>query len=99
MELGNNLSELNQEKLLVLHDLNKLEKNNSLEFAQKLKLKWSMEGDENSCFFHAYLKRRRRSLAIGVSNIMGCGLTLFLLLKIYFLSITLRDLRDPWMLL
>ncbi|GJW48597.1 putative RNA-directed DNA polymerase, eukaryota, reverse transcriptase zinc-binding domain protein [Tanacetum coccineum] len=38
--------------------------NSHLSLAQKAKLKWALEGDENSSFFHSTLKKKRRHLAI-----------------------------------
>nr|GEX95635.1 RNA-directed DNA polymerase, eukaryota [Tanacetum cinerariifolium] len=48
----------------VIQSLFDLEKIESLEIAQKVKIKWSIEGDENSKFFHGILKRKRNQLAI-----------------------------------
>ncbi|GJZ89135.1 RNA-directed DNA polymerase, eukaryota, reverse transcriptase zinc-binding domain protein [Tanacetum coccineum] len=44
-----------------LHDLDKIE---SLEIAQKAKIKWSIEGDENYKYFHGILNKKRNQLAI-----------------------------------
>ncbi|GKB52775.1 hypothetical protein Tco_0903528 [Tanacetum coccineum] len=44
-----------------LHDLGKLE---SMEIAQKSKIKWSIEGDENSKYFHGILNKKRNQTAI-----------------------------------
>ncbi|PWA43052.1 RNA-directed DNA polymerase, eukaryota [Artemisia annua] len=41
-----------------------LEKNESMDLALKLKLKWGLEGDENSKIFHYILKKKRRKAAI-----------------------------------
>nr|GEW86342.1 hypothetical protein [Tanacetum cinerariifolium] len=34
------------------------------DIAQKAKIKWAIEGDENTSFFHSMLKKKRRQLAI-----------------------------------
>ncbi|GJR29057.1 RNA-directed DNA polymerase, eukaryota [Tanacetum coccineum] len=48
----------------VIQSLFELEKIESLEIAQKVKIKWSIEGDENSNFFHGILNKKRNKLAI-----------------------------------
>nr|GEY71683.1 RNA-directed DNA polymerase, eukaryota [Tanacetum cinerariifolium] len=44
-----------------LHDTNQLEARDSL---QKSKVKWSIEGDENSRFFHSIINKKRSQLSI-----------------------------------
>ncbi|GJV26880.1 RNA-directed DNA polymerase, eukaryota [Tanacetum coccineum] len=46
---------------LRLHDLNSLI---SQEMAQKAKVRWAIEGDENSKFFHGVINKKRSQLAI-----------------------------------
>ncbi|GJX20809.1 hypothetical protein Tco_0223486 [Tanacetum coccineum] len=36
----------------------------SMEFAQKAKIKWSIEGDENTKYYHDIINKRRNNLAI-----------------------------------
>ncbi|GJR49954.1 zinc finger, CCHC-type containing protein [Tanacetum coccineum] len=45
----------------ILDDILSLE---SKDLAQKAKIKWAIEGDENTNFFHGTLKKKRRQLAI-----------------------------------
>ncbi|GJY32993.1 RNA-directed DNA polymerase, eukaryota, reverse transcriptase zinc-binding domain protein [Tanacetum coccineum] len=54
---------LNQRMYVVksLQDLDKLE---SLEVAQKAKIKWSIKGDENSKYYHGILNKKRSQLVI-----------------------------------
>nr|GEW51116.1 reverse transcriptase domain-containing protein [Tanacetum cinerariifolium] len=48
-----------------------LKKNESIEVAQKAKIEWSIEGEENSKFFHGIINKKRNNLAIyGVTD---CG--------------------------
>ncbi|GKD39143.1 putative RNA-directed DNA polymerase, eukaryota, reverse transcriptase zinc-binding domain protein, partial [Tanacetum coccineum] len=49
------------ELVKILEDLDRLE---AKDLAQKAKVKWALEGDENSSFFHSSLKKKRRQLAI-----------------------------------
>lgn len=46
-----------------------------MDVAQKLKLKWGVEGDENSKFFHSMLKRKRRKMAINGLSVDGSWIT------------------------
>ncbi|GKC66704.1 RNA-directed DNA polymerase, eukaryota, reverse transcriptase zinc-binding domain protein [Tanacetum coccineum] len=50
-----------RDSMQILGDLDRREAN---DFAQKSKIKWATDGDENSKFFHGMLKRRRSQLAI-----------------------------------
>ncbi|GKC72784.1 RNA-directed DNA polymerase, eukaryota [Tanacetum coccineum] len=47
--------------LNLLHDLDKLE---SMEAAQKAKIKWAIEGDENSKYYHGILNKKRNQSTI-----------------------------------
>ncbi|GKD23471.1 hypothetical protein Tco_1225174 [Tanacetum coccineum] len=46
------------------HDLQVLEKNDSVDLAQKAKIKWAIEGDENTKLYHGIVKKKTRHLAI-----------------------------------
>ncbi|GJW49971.1 RNA-directed DNA polymerase, eukaryota [Tanacetum coccineum] len=48
----------------VCKSLKDMEKLYSLEMAQKAKIKWAVEGDENSKYFHGILNKKRNQLAI-----------------------------------
>ncbi|GKE18935.1 RNA-directed DNA polymerase, eukaryota [Tanacetum coccineum] len=50
--------------MCVRNSLHELEKIESLEIAQKVKIKWSIEGDEYSKYFHGILNKKRNQLAI-----------------------------------
>nr|GEV65195.1 RNA-directed DNA polymerase, eukaryota [Tanacetum cinerariifolium] len=45
----------------MLHDINQMEAKDSF---QKSKIKWAIEGDENSKFFHGIINKKRSQLAI-----------------------------------
>ncbi|GKC55339.1 RNA-directed DNA polymerase, eukaryota [Tanacetum coccineum] len=49
------------ESIRILGDIHRVEAN---DLAQKARIKWALEGDENSSFFYATLKKKRRQLAI-----------------------------------
>ncbi|GJV55335.1 RNA-directed DNA polymerase, eukaryota [Tanacetum coccineum] len=48
----------------VIHSLLDIDKRNATEMAQKAKIRWCIEGDENSSFFHGMLNKRRSQLSI-----------------------------------
>nr|GEU35773.1 RNA-directed DNA polymerase, eukaryota, reverse transcriptase zinc-binding domain protein [Tanacetum cinerariifolium] len=48
----------------VVNLLQKVEKKNSLEAAQKAKIKWAIEGDENSKYYHGVINKKRNQLSI-----------------------------------
>ncbi|GKD38704.1 RNA-directed DNA polymerase, eukaryota, partial [Tanacetum coccineum] len=47
-----------------MNNLINLERMESIELAQKAKIQWSIEGDENSNFFHGIINKKRNNLAI-----------------------------------
>nr|GEW05493.1 RNA-directed DNA polymerase, eukaryota, reverse transcriptase zinc-binding domain protein [Tanacetum cinerariifolium] len=44
--------------------LQEVEKKNSLEAGQKVKIKWAIEGDENSKYYHGVINKKRNQLSI-----------------------------------
>ncbi|GJZ75704.1 RNA-directed DNA polymerase, eukaryota [Tanacetum coccineum] len=71
IEAGNAGSEdkvLRQSKIRRLKEIDKQE---HIDMSQKVKIKWGIEGDENTKFFHGALNKKRRSLAI--NDIMKDG--------------------------
>ncbi|GJZ15913.1 RNA-directed DNA polymerase, eukaryota [Tanacetum coccineum] len=50
-----------RDSIKILDDIQRME---AKDLAQKAKVKWAIEGDENTSFFHGTLKKKRRQLAI-----------------------------------
>nr|GEW67219.1 RNA-directed DNA polymerase, eukaryota, reverse transcriptase zinc-binding domain protein [Tanacetum cinerariifolium]GEW67328.1 RNA-directed DNA polymerase, eukaryota, reverse transcriptase zinc-binding domain protein [Tanacetum cinerariifolium] len=48
----------------VVNLLQEVEKKNSLEVAQKAKIKWAIEGDENFKYYHGVINKKRNQLSI-----------------------------------
>ncbi|GKC63932.1 RNA-directed DNA polymerase, eukaryota, reverse transcriptase zinc-binding domain protein [Tanacetum coccineum] len=64
MDQGNSSEEdliQRRDSCKILSDIDRLE---AKDIAQKAKVKWTLEGDENTKFFHGMLKKKRRQLAI-----------------------------------
>nr|GEW74079.1 putative RNA-directed DNA polymerase, eukaryota, reverse transcriptase zinc-binding domain protein [Tanacetum cinerariifolium] len=53
-----------EDQLNAMNNLTNLERMKSIELAQKAKIKWSIEGDENSKKFHGIINKQRNNLAI-----------------------------------
>nr|GFA38625.1 RNA-directed DNA polymerase, eukaryota [Tanacetum cinerariifolium] len=53
-----------EERMRIMSKLADLEKIDSIELAQKAKIKWSIEGDENSKYFHGIINKQRNNIAI-----------------------------------
>nr|GEW70188.1 RNA-directed DNA polymerase, eukaryota [Tanacetum cinerariifolium] len=53
----------------IVRDLQAINKKDSIDVAQKSKVKWAIKGDENTKFFHGVVNKKRRYLAIkGILN-------------------------------
>nr|GFB31554.1 RNA-directed DNA polymerase, eukaryota [Tanacetum cinerariifolium] len=48
----------------IIKDIQEVEKVDNLEAAQKAKIKWAIEGDENTKFYHGILNKKRNQLCI-----------------------------------
>ena len=81
---GEASDDLIRERRGILGDLSNLEKVRSLDVAHKVKSTWAVEGDENSAFFHALLKKRRSQLMIRGLLLMGSGFRSLLVLRRIF---------------
>ncbi|GJR52816.1 hypothetical protein Tco_1403337 [Tanacetum coccineum] len=64
IEQGNVDSDIMSRRSHVMKDLQDLEAKEKMELAQKAKIKWSIEGDENSKYFHGILNKKQNQLVI-----------------------------------
>nr|GEW85311.1 RNA-directed DNA polymerase, eukaryota [Tanacetum cinerariifolium] len=51
-------------RITLLNDLQEHNNRNAMEISQKAKIRWSIEGDENSKYFHGIMNKKRSQLAI-----------------------------------
>ncbi|GJX83173.1 reverse transcriptase domain-containing protein [Tanacetum coccineum] len=61
---GGSNKEILSDRSLLLKELNDINSIDSLEAAQKSKVRWAIEGNENTKFFHGILNSKRSQLAI-----------------------------------
>ncbi|GJY31196.1 RNA-directed DNA polymerase, eukaryota [Tanacetum coccineum] len=61
---GNVSPEVLEERLEILNKIYSLTNTESCELAQKAKVQWAVEGDENTKKFHGIINKRRNNLAI-----------------------------------
>ncbi|GJT68410.1 retrotransposon protein, putative, ty1-copia subclass [Tanacetum coccineum] len=64
LDKGEATSDDLEDRLNAMNSLSNLERMESFELAQKAKIKWSIEGDENSKYFHGIINKKQNNLAI-----------------------------------
>ncbi|GKA35749.1 RNA-directed DNA polymerase, eukaryota, partial [Tanacetum coccineum] len=64
IDSGSGSDEIVKKRLEVINSLQEIDKLQAMETAQKAKIKWCIEGDENSSFFHGMLNKKRSQLSI-----------------------------------
>nr|GEY24798.1 RNA-directed DNA polymerase, eukaryota, reverse transcriptase zinc-binding domain protein [Tanacetum cinerariifolium] len=64
IDQGNGNEEIVKQRSEIVSKLLHIDKLSSVEMAQKAKVKWSIEGDENTSFFHGVINKKRNLLDI-----------------------------------
>ncbi|GJS31327.1 RNA-directed DNA polymerase, eukaryota [Tanacetum coccineum] len=64
IDRGDGNDSVTSKRVDILNDLNDLNNIRMMEVAQKSKIRWAIEGDENSSFFHGMLNKKRRTLNV-----------------------------------
>nr|GEX57522.1 RNA-directed DNA polymerase, eukaryota, reverse transcriptase zinc-binding domain protein [Tanacetum cinerariifolium] len=64
LDKGNGLPDDLTKRVNLFRDLKDIDHKDSIDLAQKAKIIWAVEGDENSKFFHGIVNKKRRHLAI-----------------------------------
>ncbi|GJU57971.1 RNA-directed DNA polymerase, eukaryota [Tanacetum coccineum] len=64
LDKGMSNDDIINEQTSLLKDLQDFNKQHSLGMAQKSKIRWAIEGDENSKYFHGIINKKRSQLAI-----------------------------------
>jgi len=70
-EMGPITIEDQEKRQKSIKDLEMINRKETLDLAQKARLKWSVEGDENSKFYHAMINRKRKIMSIRGIKIDG----------------------------
>ncbi|GKB32575.1 hypothetical protein Tco_0871976 [Tanacetum coccineum] len=77
-------------RIKLLHEIDKFDSFEAVDSIQKARIKWDVEGDENSKFFHSLINQKRRNNSI--NGIMHEALG-WLLKEIH---VTLAHLEKKW---
>ncbi|GJZ46699.1 RNA-directed DNA polymerase, eukaryota, reverse transcriptase zinc-binding domain protein [Tanacetum coccineum] len=61
---GSAMPSYNNHRLILFQEIQKIDKFASMDLIQKARVKWDIEGDENSKFFHGLINQKRRNQMI-----------------------------------
>nr|GFA96303.1 RNA-directed DNA polymerase, eukaryota [Tanacetum cinerariifolium] len=64
IESGKVMDVTSSKRMEVINSMHNINKTHAIESLQKAKIKWAVEGDENSHFFHGILNKRRKQMSI-----------------------------------
>ncbi|GJX70697.1 RNA-directed DNA polymerase, eukaryota, reverse transcriptase zinc-binding domain protein [Tanacetum coccineum] len=75
IDRGDGTDSVTNRRMEVVRLIQEMEKAENLEVAQKAKIKWAIEGDENSKYYHGVLNKKRGRLAI--RGVLADGIVTF----------------------
>ncbi|GJZ43695.1 RNA-directed DNA polymerase, eukaryota [Tanacetum coccineum] len=64
IDKGKGSDDIVNKRMEVLNSMQHFDKIQAMDIAQKAKIKWAIEGDENSRYYHGVLNKKRRQLSI-----------------------------------
>ncbi|GKE78152.1 hypothetical protein Tco_1544272 [Tanacetum coccineum] len=82
-------------RLNLLHELEIIDKFASMDLIQKARVKWDIEGDENTKFFYGLINQKRRNQMINGIMVEGNWITDPSLIKDAFFSILQSQIPSP----
>ncbi|GJT40784.1 RNA-directed DNA polymerase, eukaryota, reverse transcriptase zinc-binding domain protein [Tanacetum coccineum] len=88
---GSALPSDTKNRLNLLHELEIIDKFASMDLIQKARVKWDIEGDENTKFFHGLINQKRRNQMINGIMVEGNWITDPSLIKDAFFNFTNMD--------
>ncbi|GJU10293.1 RNA-directed DNA polymerase, eukaryota [Tanacetum coccineum] len=95
LDKGKGDSDVINQRAVIFKSLQDIEKLDSKEVAQKVKIKWAIEGDENSKYYHGVLNKRRSQLTIRGILVDGTWIDSPSLVKSEFLSHFTNRFNQP----
>ncbi|GJV12474.1 RNA-directed DNA polymerase, eukaryota [Tanacetum coccineum] len=72
---GRSNEEILNKRIMLINELQEINSKTAIELSQKAKIRWSIEGDEKSKYFHGILNKKRSQLAIRGALVNGDWIT------------------------
>nr|GEX03168.1 RNA-directed DNA polymerase, eukaryota [Tanacetum cinerariifolium] len=82
-----------RDAIRVLNDVDKLD---SIDIAQKARVRWALEGDENTSFFHGVVKKGGDNLLLKVFSLMAIGWKILIVSNESSMIILREFLKHPF---
>ncbi|GKC52415.1 RNA-directed DNA polymerase, eukaryota, reverse transcriptase zinc-binding domain protein [Tanacetum coccineum] len=93
IDVGSAMPSDNDHCLILLQEIEKIDKFASIDLIQKARVKWDIEGDENSKFFHGLINQKRQNKMINGIMVEGNWITNPCLIKDDFLQFYKRKFQ------
>ncbi|GJV55470.1 hypothetical protein Tco_1456475 [Tanacetum coccineum] len=95
IDQGKSNEEVVNSRSILLKELQELSSLDALEISQKAKIRWSIEGDENTKYFHGTLNKKRCQLAIRGTLVNGDWISAPVKVKYEFFSHFMKQFSPP----